>query len=257
MLDAPDYPSFPVNASQLCYLMENRYVDFSQEIIARIQKDIRDKNKSNGFARFITVGQVGWFVLQFIGRVAQGLDVTTLELTTMAFVACTLPTFECWRKKPADVQTAGIFLVPNISIDMILSRAGERNSGRAYRNTPLDFADDPPLVVPVYYPILWSLGMAKDQCKQFVYRLSNDRITPLKCNREDWSRWMQWSIMIEQVFRLWVVAYGAVHLAAWNFFFPTTAERIIWLASGIAITFLCWGIWLALRPWRNPGSYRG
>lgn len=49
---------------------------------------------------------------------------------------------------------------------------------------------------------------------------------------------MQWSIMIEQVFRLWVVAYGAVHLAAWIFFFLTNAERIIWLVSGFTITFL-------------------
>lgn len=49
---------------------------------------------------------------------------------------------------------------------------------------------------------------------------------------------MQWSIMIEQVFRLWVVAYGAVHLAAWNFYFPTNAERIIWLFSSFTIAFL-------------------
>ena len=241
MLDAPDYQTFPINASQLCYLVENKYVDFSQETTARIQKDIHDKDKNNGFTRLITILQVGWFVLQFIGRVAQGLAVTTSELTTIAFVACTLPTFQCWRKKPADVQTAGIFLIPNISLDMILRRAGESNLDRAYRKTPLDFADDPPLIVPVYYPILWRLGMGKDRGKKFVDHLSNDRITPLKCDREDWSRWMQWSIMIEQIFRLWVVAYGAVHLAAWNFFFPTNAERIIWLVSSSAIAFLSLG----------------
>ena len=80
--------------------------------------------------------------------------------------------------------------------------------------------------------------MGKDRCKKVVDHLSSDRITPLKCDREDWSQWMQWSIMIEQVFRLWVVAYGAVHLAAWNFFFPTNAERIIWLVSSSTIAFL-------------------
>lgn len=56
--------------------MENKYVDFSQESIARIQKDIRDKDKNNGFTRLITVFQVGWFVLQYLGRVAQGIAVT-------------------------------------------------------------------------------------------------------------------------------------------------------------------------------------
>ena len=177
-------------------------MDFSQEAITRVQKDIRDKSKDNGFRSFITVLQVGWFVLQFIGRVVQGLAVTTFELTTIAFVACTLPTFECWRKKPADVQTPGIFPIPNISIDMILCRAGERNSSSAYRKMPLDFTDDSPLVVPVYYPILWRLRIGKDRFKKFVDRLSNDRITPLECDQEDWSRWLQWSSMIEQVFHL-------------------------------------------------------
>ena len=125
MLETPDYQAFPLNASQLCYLVENKYVVFSQETIARVQKDIRDKNKDNGFTRFITVMQVGWFVLQFFGRVAQGHAFTTFELTTIAFVGCTLPTFECWRKKPADIQTPGIVLVPNISIKEILHKAGE------------------------------------------------------------------------------------------------------------------------------------
>ena len=137
---------------------------------------------------------------------AQGSAVTTFEITTIAFVACTLPTFECWRKKPVDIKAPGIVLIPNVSIDEIIRRAGERNSNQAYRKTPLDFADDPPLVVPVYYPILWRLGMYKDRCNKFIDPLSNDRITPLKYNQEEWSRWMQWSIMIEQVFGLWIVA---------------------------------------------------
>lgn len=237
MLEAPGYQAFPLNASQLCYLVEDKYVDFSEETVARIQKDIRDK-KSNGFTRFITVFQVGWFVLQFLGRVAQGYAFTTFELSTIAFVACTLPTFECWRKKPADIQTPGIVLIPKISIDVILYRAGECKSDQAYRKTPLDFADDPPLVVPGYHPILWRLGIGKDRCTKIVNRLSNDRITPLKCDRIDWSRWMQWSVVVAQVFRLWVVAYGTVHLLAWHSFFPTNAERILWLTSSFSITFL-------------------
>jgi len=88
------------------------------------------------------------------------------------------------------------------------------NSSQAYRKTPLDFAEDSPLVVPVYYPILWRLGIGKDRCTKTVDRVSNDRITPLKSDREHWSRWMHWGILIEQVLRLSVVAYGAVHLVA-------------------------------------------
>jgi len=59
MLEAPDYQAFPINASHLCYLVENKYVDFPQETIAGIQKDIRDKNRNNGSTHFITVIQVG------------------------------------------------------------------------------------------------------------------------------------------------------------------------------------------------------
>ena len=136
MLNALDVKSFPINASQLCYLVETKYVNFSQDTLAVIEKESRERNRNNWFTRLINVLQVGWFLLQFVGRIFQGAALTTLELTTMAFVVCALPSFECWRKKPANIEIPGLFLVSNASIDTILHRAGESNPGQRYIRTP-------------------------------------------------------------------------------------------------------------------------
>lgn len=101
-----DWKSFPINAAQLQYLVEKKYVDYPQ--IAK--SEIDDKDKSDGltrpvkdnysppavtptyisFLRVITSVQMVWFTLTVIARPPQNLVVTVLEITTIAYVFCTL-----------------------------------------------------------------------------------------------------------------------------------------------------------------------
>lgn len=39
------------------------------------------------------------------------------------------------------------------------------------------------------------------------------------------------------------MAYGAIHVAAWNYFFPTTLEQLFWHLSSVWVTF-CAAFWL-------------
>jgi hypothetical protein len=39
------------------------------------------------------------------------------------------------------------------------------------------------------------------------------------------------------------MAYGAIHVAAWDYFFPSPLERLFWQMSSIWVTF-CAGFWL-------------
>lgn len=82
-----------------------------------------DKNKSDGLARYldarvariatdthgvlrsITIFQVLFFTISTSARLAQHLVVTTLELTTLAFVFAMLVCSGFWRAKPKDVNT--------------------------------------------------------------------------------------------------------------------------------------------------------
>lgn len=51
---------------------------------------ITDKSKANGFAKFLVCIQAGWFGLQVISRLGQGLAVTLLELNVLGHVMCAL-----------------------------------------------------------------------------------------------------------------------------------------------------------------------
>jgi hypothetical protein len=55
--------------------------------------------------RVITLLQVLWFSFNCMGRVIQGLVVTTLEITTLAFIFVLLPSWYLWWHKPMDVKT--------------------------------------------------------------------------------------------------------------------------------------------------------
>src|SRR5277367_2996656 len=83
-------PNFPLNAKQVHYLVTQGYLPYSA--VAVEKGVIREKNKGGGLVRLITVGQIPWFSLNSIARVVQGLDFTTMELSTMAYILCTVAT---------------------------------------------------------------------------------------------------------------------------------------------------------------------
>lgn len=74
------------------------------------ERDIQDRNKTSGFAKFFSLVQGGWLVAQCIGRGVQHLPVSQLEIATVAFVACTFLASGFWWNKPLDVRmTTPIF----------------------------------------------------------------------------------------------------------------------------------------------------
>ena len=135
LLDAPKSTPFPVNAQQIHWLIDHGYLELPSLSV----EDIGDKSKSDRLARVITCAQITWFLLQAFGRVAQGLAITTLEISTVAFVFCTFGTYFFWLYKPLDIQTPTV-LTANASIADILTAAGPR-AAKPHRQTPMDFID--------------------------------------------------------------------------------------------------------------------
>jgi hypothetical protein len=81
-LKYPDSSALPLTAYQLKYMVDRGHLTYP----GISQKEIWDKNKVDGFARMLTILQIIWFFIQCIGRAAQHLAITTLELSTLAFV---------------------------------------------------------------------------------------------------------------------------------------------------------------------------
>jgi hypothetical protein len=135
LLKTPDWQSFPVDAKQILYLVEKDYISAADVILD--ESILLDKNKCDGMVRFITVSQILWFLTSCLGRALQHLVMTTLELTTLGFILCSLGTFVCWAQKPKDVMCA-IVIKSNTDLSDILKRAGEA-AKEPYKYTPLDF----------------------------------------------------------------------------------------------------------------------
>jgi len=104
LLHPPDWVPFPLNSKQVHYLVIHGYIPYSA--VALEKADLADRNKGDGMVRFISVLQILWFSFNCIARASQGLAITTLELTTLGFILCTLGTSYFWFHKPMDVQKA-------------------------------------------------------------------------------------------------------------------------------------------------------
>ena len=212
-----DSQSFPINAAQLSYLLAEGYIS-----VPSLTKDeIWDKSKADSFAKIMACGQIGWLVLQCVGRAIQRLPITPLELATVGFAIPSLATFALWFEKPVDVDTPTRISVADTTEELL-----ERLSPRIYRwwQTPLDFIN------AVNSPSFTSEIILKTEMwpgrGHFVgpaMRIRND-VFGLKYSK------------LDQLFvgLVWI-GYAGVHLSAWNFDFPSRTELLMWRISALVM----------------------
>jgi len=179
VLDPPDFPPFPLNAKQVHYLITKNYIDY--DLVAITSEAIDDKNKSDGMARIITMVQVLWFVIDTIARAAQGLAISTLELSTIAYVWCSIGTYFFWRHKPQDINVP-VIVVPKQSMAEIVVNAGPATA-ETYISTPLDFVGREHhhwrLYWAHWFNILHRMGIVLHTRKRPVDKISDDQFLPL------------------------------------------------------------------------------
>jgi hypothetical protein len=67
-------------------------------------EEIEDRSKADGFSKMIALGQTLWFIAQCIGRRAQHLDLTLVELLTLSLAVLNGVMYFLWWNKPLDVR---------------------------------------------------------------------------------------------------------------------------------------------------------
>jgi hypothetical protein len=229
---------FPINAKQLHWLVAQKYLPYP----AIDKRVIWDKSKANGFAKIITLTQTLWFILQCLGRAPQRLSITTLELSSVAIVVCTLATAFCWLHKPVDIETP-IILTTDATIEQILCQAGDA-AEKPFRETPLDFIDN--------QGPSWSTDvMAKFRIptgprERPLQRLANDRIP------------QRMGVINVIVLCILTLLYASIHLTGWNFHFPSHAEMILWRVCSAILFGTTTVFWFVDRAmaWRRYGFWQ-
>ena len=244
VLHAPDFVPFPLTASQLHYLVVRGYVDFGDVLLTH--SEIEDKNKFDALTRILTMLQLSWFVINTLARTVLGKAISTLELSTLGFIFCTLFTYFFWRQKPQDVSCP-IIIRPKVPLADILVQAGPV-AARPYSHTPLDFATRR----DHHFGTVWryTINLAKyfgfhwhqDATKRPIQKIWDDQFLDVPI-------WAHIPLAFAQF------GFAGIHLAAWNFHFPSLGERFMWrlcsvyIICAIATTWVMM-IWMfVVWPW--------
>jgi hypothetical protein len=234
VLRPPDWVEFPLTAKQVHFLVTEGYIPYSA--VGLEQSVIEDKNKGDGVVRFITVCQMLWFSVNCLGRLIQHLAITTMELTTLGFIVCTLGTYFLWARKPMDIGSA-IVLEPNTTLREILIKAGDK-AKEPYRCSPLDFVGrelSPWALYWIYWVnILGKFNGVFINKQRPIQKVRDDNFLPL-------------SPMAMAVLFVSQIAFAGVHVCAWNIHFPTSIERLLWRISSLTILGSILVYWLVDR----------
>ncbi|KAJ8606775.1 hypothetical protein MRB53_040701 [Persea americana] len=90
-----------INAEQLRYIRDIAMIPSLPNLT---RQDIADVDKGDTLVKALTVLQITWLVIQLIGRTADGLASSQLEIATVAFSACAIVTYLLIYEKPKDVR---------------------------------------------------------------------------------------------------------------------------------------------------------
>jgi hypothetical protein len=179
------------------------------------ESEIQDKSKGDGLVKTIALFQVLWMALQVIIRRSKGLAISQLELAVTAYSVCAVITYLFLLQKPKNIG--------------ISSRPLECNaSGIASRR---------------------NASSAEDRIDYYDHELLIDILVPGAFARTSKSRWFTSRVPNETINGecQYIVCYGAIvgglifggiHIAAWNFEFPTYIEQLLWRICSVGMVTL-------------------
>jgi hypothetical protein len=93
-------PSVRVSTERLIEMFQDGSIDWPTLKI----EETDDRSKANWLVKSLALVQIVWFIVQLIGRWAQGLAVTTLELFTLGVVFCSMLISAASWEKPFEIQ---------------------------------------------------------------------------------------------------------------------------------------------------------
>ncbi|KAI1264465.1 hypothetical protein F5Y18DRAFT_390565 [Xylariaceae sp. FL1019] len=219
--------SFPLNAKQLHWMVVNQHIampDIRNE-------EIWDKSKQDRLARAITSFQIGYLIIQCIGRAANHFAITLLELNALAIVVCSLMTSFAWLHKPADVRTP-IILQTEADLQAL-------SGNHEWRLTPLDFIDEngpgwsvnvqPFMRMPVIPP------------ERPIQAIPNDRFPMNPYGIQEYCVCFA------------TLVFTAIHVAGWNFTFPSKTESVLWRTSSLILFSVTATFWIleTMASWKR------
>ncbi|KAG2088939.1 uncharacterized protein F5147DRAFT_43099 [Suillus discolor] len=191
-------------------------------------KQIHDKSKGNAISKGLVMLQVAWFVMQLITRAVYHLEITQLEVGTLAFAALNFLTYAVWWDKPLDVQCP----------HPVYWKSTESRPEDHIDVSDKDEFARPRYLPRVFSPILELIGWADIPTSRKLQVPTFDG--SIKLEVQDRMALLLAGYSMGTIF-------GGIHCMAWFFAFPTYEEQVLWRISTVATTcipYLCFGAYL-------------
>ncbi|KFY00162.1 hypothetical protein O988_03458 [Pseudogymnoascus sp. VKM F-3808] len=183
------------------------------------------ENKSDSLAKLIIIVQVAWFVAQIISRAAENLPISQLEIGTVAFVGCTLMTTCFWWHKPLDIRLHRPLSDSDLAWAYGLEPKNKVSSTRIFLGGER---------LPNF--IYWS--QALKEYREIETGPQQGELGWVDINGPEIIGWDYNAVLEMAVGAGLGVLFGSVHLAAWNFEFPSTRDKMLWRAGSLLVTLL-------------------
>ncbi|KAM0154159.1 hypothetical protein ACHAPC_011000 [Botrytis cinerea] len=198
-----DYPNpYHLTAKQILSLRRCEHIRLPNITL----EEINDKSKNDTLIRIIATAQFLWIVAQIIVRAIKGLVIAQLELAVIAFSTCAFLVYILNWSKPKAVSIPFSILSYEGPIPTPLLEFMNKDLDRASMLSIILNTHAAPLISGAPIP--------------------NDTIYPSADEEEAWLIGFEFGSIV----------FGCIHVAAWNFTFPTRIEQILWWSTSIWCT---------------------
>ena len=236
------------------------------------EEEIQDRSKGDYLSKGIVLIQTTWFIVHCIARGMYGLEITELEVVTLAFVALTGAISYLWWDKPVDVRcSVPVYLIQHSNKVRVNSDSGSYsyiNEGAQIRRRPLINPDSTKPFPPERTSTLspepnftrmqqFSVFIQRQRQKygSFLgliyvfliypfYRFFKpllDMLTSSTLRNSSRLRVPTFHAFQDARYAIMIapplaVTFGAVHCIAWSFHFPTVQEQLVWRLSAASVS---------------------
>lgn len=234
-LRTTDNVQFFLDTKQILWLVKHKVVseiEFEDKFLLDSRK-IDDRDKRDGFIRFIAVFQATWFCVNLIARGVQRLPVTTLETTTVGMIMDSIILYYIWKDKPADVELTEV-IDSDLNLETILSLEEDSAARmRPYFRTPLDFISRDVWSFNLIYNYL--MNILKGIYPRYWVRTSEESL-----GRRSDNDVLPMNGFAFVIGMLATFVFMGINFIPWNFTFPTSTEQLLWRISscGLVGTFV-------------------
>ncbi|KAM6478733.1 hypothetical protein HDV62DRAFT_400352 [Trichoderma sp. SZMC 28011] len=184
------------------------------------KKELQDKNKSDALVKILALTQVVWLIIQLAARRYYGLASAPFEISTVALSASTIILYVLEWNKPKDVN------VP------IYVRANKK----VFKAAPYPYLRFP--IIPTKLYQIPSCAIHSNIGNNNNGNTNND-------SDDVWTRTAGVAVVS-------ILSFGGIHIFAWNFFFPTRVEQLLWRVCSVAATVLPLPYLATHYPFKNP-----